>query len=298
MFSRRKKVALAITAAGLLTSAPAIAAGPPTDLHPGDRVQDHGVSVTVPKRGHFVSVEALTVSGSQILTVKTSLRGKVVVSEWGDEQTDPGTGSSGGPSDCNDDAYGLKAWRWNTTFNWYFNAGSTPGELNVDNAEGAIRDGARNIVLATNNCNRADNISATAAYQGRTNANVQIGSDNSCVGNGNGINSVGFGDLKQGTLGLACTWAHATPREVLADESDVRLNSADHKWIAVIGPNCSDRWSIEAVMTHERGHTFGLGHVSEDTHGKLTMSTDINGKCQNSESTLGLGDMKGLETKY
>jgi hypothetical protein len=50
-------------------------------------------------------------------------------------------------------------------------------------------------------------------------------------------------------------------------------------------------------MTHERGQTFGLGHVSEKAHGKLTMSPSIRA-CQKSERTLGKGDVLGLNRKY
>ena len=57
------------------------------------------------------------------------------------------------------------------------------------------------------------------------------------------------------------------------------------------------RYDVEGVMTHERGHTFGLGHVPEASHAKLTMSERIR-SCQSSERTLGLGDVRGLEKKY
>jgi predicted Zn-dependent protease len=61
--------------------------------------------------------------------------------------------------------------------------------------------------------------------------------------------------------------------------------------------SCSNRYSIEAVATHEFGHAFGLAHVSETYHPSLTMSTVIR-SCQASESTLGLGDVRGLNALY
>jgi hypothetical protein len=50
-------------------------------------------------------------------------------------------------------------------------------------------------------------------------------------------------------------------------------------------------------MTHERGHTFGLGDVSESSHANPTMSSASNGSCQISERTLGKGNAKGLNRK-
>ncbi len=42
----------------------------------------------------------------------------------------------------------------------------------------------------------------------------------------------------------------------------VQLNKADHDWTTNPGAaSCSEQFSVKAVMTHERGHTFGLGHV-------------------------------------
>lgn len=42
----------------------------------------------------------------------------------------------------------------------------------------------------------------------------------------------------------------------------------------------------------------GLKLIDEGSHGNLTMSSKVNSPCQNSESTLGKGDVRGLEQKY
>lgn len=105
---------------------------------------------------------------------------------------------------------------------------------------------------------------------------------------------MGFGPLPSGILGLTCIRYASNG---LAVEVDVRLNSRN-AWYADKPASCSGRYSIEAVMTHEIGHAFGLGHVSETTHGNLTMSTKVNGTCQSSEATLGRGDVRALAAKY
>jgi hypothetical protein len=77
----------------------------------------------------------------------------------------------------------------------------------------------------------------------------------------------------------------------------MRLNKSSFLWVANIGSACSNKFAVEAVSTHEFGHIFGMAHVSEATDGNLTMSPTIYA-CQKSETTLGRGDIDGLETKY
>ncbi len=62
--------------------------------------------------------------------------------------------------------------------------------------------------------------------------------------------------------------------------------------------SCRGLQDVESTVTHERGHTFGLGDVSESSHPNLTMSSESNGPCQTSERTLGRGDAVGLNRKY
>jgi predicted Zn-dependent protease len=80
-------------------------------------------------------------------------------------------------------------------------------------------------------------------------------------------------------------------------EADIKINSR-YVWAATVA-TCKNRQElIEPTVTHEVGHVYGLGHVGERKHPLLTMSTASDGPCNNAASTLGLGDMKGLEALY
>jgi len=77
---------------------------------------------------------------------------------------------------------------------------------------------------------------------------------------------------------------------------DMRLDPAQ-PWALSLA-ECSGELMMEALLTHEIGHAYGLGHVSENRHGRLTMSLYIDGLCENQEATLGKGDVLGLNALY
>ena len=278
--------------------------GEPLDVQPGDRVDRLGVSVIAPEPGFGVWSEAILETGdTQSIRVETLADATVYlfVDEHHDEPVEveafggsEASAAGDSPGACKDGAFQLASFRWTQQHAWWFNAGTTPGEIGKDAAEAALKKAATNITRSRNDCGLADQVSATQVYQGRTGTGAQIGSDGSCK-NGDGKNVVGFGDLPASYLGVACVWFDGDGNAL---EADVRLNKADRKWVVNIGAACSNRWSVEAVATHERGHVFGLAHVGEAGHGKLTMSPALNGPCQNSEATLGLGDVKGLRARY
>jgi hypothetical protein len=107
-----------------------------------------------------------------------------------------------------------------------------------------------------------------------------------------GYNVVGFKSLSGNTLAVTCYWT-MSGRIV---EADIQINNNEAWALSTVG--CLRKSLLEATMTHEVGHAFGLGHVSELTHGRLTMSPLLDGLCNNNESTLGLGDVRGLEALY
>ncbi len=110
---------------------------------------------------------------------------------------------------------------------------------------------------------------------------------------------VAFGDLRSGILALTCTYYSARFGYDRVGTSDIMINKDDFRWTTNPGArSCEREWDLQAALTHEWGHTFGLGHVPEQDHRHLTMSTTVNGSCQGSERSLGRGDVRGLDGKY
>jgi hypothetical protein len=204
----------------------------------------------------------------------------------------PPADATGPLAPCRDGAYKLSSSRWTTPMRWSFRASSTPRGVSRAGAEAAVRRAAANVVNGRNSCHLPDRISATQRYLGRTRTPTDVRDDSTC-GPPDGRSVVAFGALRPPDMAITCWWT-AGGRTV---EADIKLNKAYYRWVTRVRPGCSLAWSIEAVATHEFGHAFGLDHVGEGLHGHLTMSPLI-APCQDSEATLGLGDVRGLQALY
>ena len=123
-----------------------------------------------------------------------------------------------------------------------------------------------------------------------TPANISNASE---CGERDGVSVVAFGDLAPTDLGMSCWWS----MDGRTIEADIKLNRVEYGWVLAVPLGCVLRWSVEAVATHEFGHAFGLDHVAEATHRDLTMSPLIS-PCQHQETTLGRGDLLGLQARY
>jgi hypothetical protein len=190
------------------------------------------------------------------------------------------------PSPCQDDAYNLLGGRWNKTYEWSFRRASTPAGMNRATTANVLVRSFNNVVNGKNDCDRPDRISATHSYLGTTDRKPN------CRQRDN-HNVVAFGRMDMGVLAVTCFWISGG-RIV---EADMRINNREN-WALAMAGCVGDRPSLEATITHEVGHVFGLDHVGERRHGRLTMSPFIDGPCQNNEATLGWGDLRGLQQLY
>ena len=154
-----------------------------------------------------------------------------------------------------------------------------------------IERGIANDTNERNDCGRPDHIFERATYQGDTPLTP-------CPKVPDGVNVIGFGDipsdLSVDTIAYTCPFTFSDSGKIA--EADIVI-STQIEW-SLDKDTCFFTELLEPTITHEMGHVLGMGHVSERQHPDLTMSTDSNGPCNDVESTLGLGDMLGLESLY
>ena len=255
--------------------------------------------MVVPEPGESVFAEAMSPRGSEHLEVSNPAGDALVLGAVGSESGAQETYAtqSSGPGACND------AYRnpWNSRLynylRYYFNRKSTPSYLADVGAARAIEKAGNNVSRVRDSCGVGDRVPAVLKYRGVKRTSVDMDAGGTCKANDH-TSVVGFGDLPRGSTGITCVWAWIQDGADRINSADVRLNKVDYRWTTRVTRSCRGKQDVESTMTHERGHTFGLGDVPESSHPNLTMSSRSNGTCQISERSLGKGDAIGLNEKY
>jgi hypothetical protein len=307
-------------------SLPAVVPADECDIT-GRLITSGNVAVNVPGPGKGVSADAVEDGGESGLMVVTMPNGDVSISTAGDpggihiltNTGDPcADGLATGCDDpCVDTAHVVNSRHAKVKRSqpWWFNAGSRPNEFpTAAPVRDAIKAGTQNIVRTDNDCGLSDVVPKTAPYKGTTTRTSDMkfpnGTANGCKTSTDGKNTVDFGRLISPTIGFACTFlTSADGVKWFIKQADIRLridggagDPTDTEWTTVIDPNtCSDLWDVESVMTHERGHAFGLKHPCDacpnDDHFLLTMH-ESGLPCYKYARTLGRGDRAGLNQLY
>lgn len=285
----------------------------------GRRIVSGSLALEVPARGHGVSAAAIGTTGESELTILTESDGDVLVTEGSSESNDLSSlATTPAPAPCDEQAFvGCADPCTDNNFNlnpaqakvkqkqpWFFKASTTPAGFTVAQALAEIKAGTKNVVNTTNDCALSDVVTKSAPYKGTTNKGTGItvsgGGANVC-GNTNGKNSVDFGPLATTTLGLACSTYTSTTGPTgpwFITEADIRLKKTTPWTLLPDDPGCSGLYDMRGVMTHERGHTFGLSHTDAViAHTPQTMFP-AGYPCNSYARTLGKGDRAGLNALY
>ena len=274
----------------------------------GREIVDGDIGTELPEPGTGIYAEVVTTEGPQELLVTHEKDGSIGLSHTGpdldagdsQDQAQPFStdrSASSTSKGCGDRAYNNLRYKVESGLRYKYNRGTTPSELSRRGATNAIRGGTINITNTRNPCRLGDRVPVGFSYAGKTARRADVGSGRCTKSDGQSV--VSFGRLSKGTLGITCTIFQIRNGLDKVIASDLQINKTSAKWTTnPSARSCRRKYDLKGLVTHERGHTFGLGHVSERYHGALTMSPFVEGYCQTSERSLGRGDVIGLARKY
>ncbi len=278
----------------------------------GRMVTDHGIGAVVPPAGMRVTASAELPDGEQTLSITANPDGSVTIDDTGSDTltSDAMAGTvataaagSGGtpckscPKSCNDKAFSLAGYRLpeSETFLWYFNKDTTPGGLAPAQAEAAFVSATANAVNQKNACGMSDRVTLSTDYVGDTAVDTNIaGSPIGCLKN-DGASVIDFGPLEAPAAAINCSWSFESGAVDDLVEADIRIDD-NSNWTTDLS-SCNNKYDLQGIATHERGHTFGLAHVTS-AHGNLTMTTFGLPECSKAYRTWGRGDVRGLRQLY
>jgi Matrixin len=278
----------------------------------GKVVLDHGAGATVPPPGQLVAAEGLEADGgAQDFVISTLEDGTVIFDDEGSESPEgdgstEGNGGSGddwaGGAECNEDGYKHKGWviTWEPNGKaWSWDRDTVPDYMgDRDQVWHAINEGGNNIEEVNDDCGFPDVVDRPLfgfwkdQDVGTNICGTCIKENVHCTEN-DFVSMVNFAQLN-GFIAYACTWSNGAE----VSKIDTRYDDDGTRWFALehVPDQCTDKYDLEGVATHESGHHAGLGHVGDD-NSHLTMHQGSS-PCTRPRRTLGLGDKNGLRALY
>lgn len=185
---------------------------------------------------------------------------------------------------CSSRSYVLSGHHWNAAVSWRYNAS---GEKTA--GVSAVRSAASAWDGALSSCGTKVTSTARNTYLGTTTLQPAVTAAGGC-GAMDRTNTVGWGSLPSGVLGLTCVWFGS---DGVAQETDQRY-ATGFTWNSAA--TCSgSRFDLRGVATHEWGHAYGLGHTAQSSGLVMKPSSTT---CETAQRTLGLGDVLGIDALY
>ena len=194
----------------------------------------------------------------------------------------PWAGGGGGSTDTSS-CYGFisKGAKWKTTEPYLINPTNSHGisESEVVNAV-ALSDVQWDDQVSSNIFG-ASSVNYTASYNN---------------GNFDGNNTLSFGSVSnQGVIAVTNVWGYFSgpvqTRELV--EWDMLLDQQDFNW----GIGAADKMDLQNLVTHEIGHSAGMGDLYESKCNTQTMY-GYSTEGETSKRDLDVGDIKGIKALY
>ncbi len=252
-------------------------------------IVDGAAAVRMPARGQAVTATVLTTSGDRVLTVARAADGSVAVRRDGATPTAPSTAAAA-CSTSSASAYTLLGYHVAGAYRWSYNGAGAPGSV-AGVAAGTLKAATSDVTTGRDDCGIVGKPKTSHTYLGGTGVAPGVTASASC-GSNDGKSVTGWKSLTAtGVLAVTCTYYNTSTNAVAA--SDAAINTR-YRW-TTSKSGCSNAYDLRGVMTHERGHTFGLGHTTRDAG--QTMYPSVRA-CDFSKSTLGRGDLTGLFKIY
>jgi Matrixin len=183
---------------------------------------------------------------------------------------------------------------------WYYNESSVSrAGLSGSTTLSDIRQANTNLTQGINNCGFTQGaFEVKGAYSGTTSKFANINSASQCTSNfPDGQDTVSWGPFDtnhSSTLAYTCYHWHTNANGYPAmDEADTYLGS-NRSIVDSFPQNCSNKYDLQSVMTHEWGHAYGLAH---ETSGADEVMYPTKFSC-NDRRHLGSGDYSGMASLY
>lgn len=199
------------------------------------------------------------------------------------------------PPECSETDYNYvhQGDHWYRDAYWYYNLGTqSRSGLSGSAPLGDIRAGNQNMALDNNLCGYGTQFAAYADYLGTTTRYANINSNFQCTSNfPDGWNVVSWGPGPAGKLALTCDAWNGSGQ---LTKADIYIASTAGLVDTLPSPCPSSDYDLQATLTHEWGHYFGLAHSGDVD---LTMYPYEN-SCSRAWRTIGRGDNLGMVSMY